>query len=119
MRRDPHTTGIGWKLAIFAVLLILPSVVASLAGRMSAGLVGLLGATRLDPSTMVGAMLGALFFGAVRERSRSVLGSAVAHGVTNASLEIVVVPPREDGHPQATGAHAKREKNGAGKNEDA
>jgi len=47
-----------------------------------------LGATRLDPYTMVGAMLGALFFGAVRERSGSVLGSAVVHGGSNACLEI-------------------------------
>ena len=41
MRRDPPRTGIGWKLAIFAVLLVLPSLVASLAGKMSAGFVGL------------------------------------------------------------------------------
>ncbi len=47
-----------------------------------------LGATRLNPYTMVGAMLGALFFGAVRERSGSVLGSAVVHGGTNACLEV-------------------------------
>jgi membrane protease YdiL (CAAX protease family) len=145
MRRDPPRTGIGWKLAIFAGLLVLPSLVASLTGKMSAGFVGLqayylfgtgfgeeirargyvqsrlneafgrpwliwgtqfgpglliasalfglshlyqIGATRLDPFTMVGATLGGLFFGAVRERSESVLGSALVHGMSNAGLEV-------------------------------
>jgi len=145
MRRDPPSTGIRWKLAILAVLLILPSVVASLAGKMSIGIIGWqayylfgtgfgeeirsrgyvqsrlneafgrpwtiwgtqfgpglliasvlfglshlyqLGATRLDPFTMLGAMLGALFFGAVRERAGSFLGSAVVHGMSTASLEV-------------------------------
>jgi membrane protease YdiL (CAAX protease family) len=145
MRRDATSGGIGWKLAVFAVLLILPSVAAPLTGKMSVGIVGWqayylfgtgfgeeirargyvqsrlneafgrpwtisgtqfgpglliasflfglshlyrLGATRLDPSTMVGAMLGAVFYGAVRERAGSFLGSAVVHGMNTASLEI-------------------------------
>jgi membrane protease YdiL (CAAX protease family) len=145
MRRDAPSAGTGWKLAIFAVLLVLPSTVASLAGKPSLGIVGWqayylfgtgfgeeirargyvqsrlneafgrpwtiwgtqfgpglliasflfglshlyqLGATRLDPYTMVGAMLGALFYGAVRERAGSFLGSAVVHGMNNACLEV-------------------------------
>ncbi len=47
-----------------------------------------IGATRLDPFTMVGATLGAVFYGVIRERSGSVLGSAVTHGMTNAGLEV-------------------------------
>jgi len=145
MRRDPPSGGAGWKLATFGALLVLPSAVASLAGKPPADVIGWqayylfgtgfgeeirargyvqsrlnetfgrpwiiwntqfgpglliasvlfglshlyqLGATRLDPLTMVGAMLGGLFFGAVRERSQSVLGSAITHGMTNACLEV-------------------------------
>jgi membrane protease YdiL (CAAX protease family) len=145
MKREPPVTGAGWKLAVLGSLLILPGVVATLGGRMSAGLVGTqayylfgtgfgeeirargyaqsrlneafgrpwviwgtrfgpglliasvlfglshlyqLGATRLDPYTMVGATLGALFYGIVRERSESVLGSALVHGVGNAGFEV-------------------------------
>ena len=47
-----------------------------------------LGATRLDPFMMLGATLGGLFYGAVRERAGSFLGSAVAHGMNTASLEV-------------------------------
>lgn len=145
MRRDAPATGAGWRLAVLLALLALPSIVATAAGRMSAGVVGWqayylfgtgfgeeirargyaqsrlneafgrpwtvwgtsfgpglfiasilfglshlypIGATRLDPLTMIGATLGGLFYGAVRERSGSFLGSAVAHGMNTAALEI-------------------------------
>jgi membrane protease YdiL (CAAX protease family) len=145
MRRDVPNPAIGWKLAILAAALVLPSVIATTTGRMSAGILGWqayylfgtgfgeeirargyvqsrlneafgrpwtiwgttfgpglliasvlfglshlyqIGASRLDPFTMVGATLGAVFFGLVRERAGSVLASAVVHGVSNAAFEI-------------------------------
>jgi len=145
MRRDPPDTGLGWKLGTLAALLVLPGFVASLAGRMSAGIVGWqayylfgvgfgeeiqargyaqsrlneafgrpwtiggtrlgpglliasllfgmshlyqLGATKIDVLMMLGATLGGLYYGVVRERAGSFLGSAVVHGMSTAALEV-------------------------------
>lgn len=47
-----------------------------------------IGATRLNPLMAVGAMLGGLFFGLLRERTGSIAAAVIAHGVANAAGQI-------------------------------
>jgi CAAX protease family protein len=143
----PETSAprVDWKIAVWAVLLILPSVSALAAGRMTPGIIGWqayylfvvgfgeeirsrgyvqsrlneafgrpweiwgtrfgpglilasvlfglshiyqLGAARPNVLVGVGAMLGGLFYGIVRERAGTFLASALVHGLNAAAFEI-------------------------------
>ncbi len=145
MRSDSPRPRIDWKIAAFVVLLILPSIVASLSRRMSLRILGwqvfylfavglgeeirsrgyvqsrlneafgrpwMIWGTQFGPGLLIasvlfglphiyqigaaapnvligiGAALGGLFYGIVRERAGSVLASALVHGLNTAAFEI-------------------------------
>ncbi len=136
---------VDWKIAVWVVLLVLPSLVAFSKGRMSAGIIGWqayyllvvgfgeeirsrgyvqsrlneafgrpwqvwgtsfgpglliasvlfglshiyqLGAQGPNVLVGVGATLGGLFYGIVRERAGSFMASALVHGLNTAAFEI-------------------------------
>ncbi len=145
LRTDVAVPRVDWKIAVWVVLLILPSLVAFSKGRMSADIVGWqlyflfvvgfgeevlsrgyaqsrlneafgrpwriwgttfgpglliasvvfglghiyqLGAQKPDLLIGIGAMLGGLFYGIVRERAGTFMASALVHGLNTAAFEI-------------------------------
>jgi membrane protease YdiL (CAAX protease family) len=145
MRNEPAASRAGWKVATWAGLLVLPSLIALARGKFTADIIGcqayylfvvgsgeeirsrgyvqsrlneafgrpwkfwntpfgpglliasiLFGASPIyqlgaaKPSVLIGlgAMLGGLFYGFVRERAGSFLASALVHGLNAATLEI-------------------------------
>jgi membrane protease YdiL (CAAX protease family) len=145
LKNEPASPRPGWKIAVWLILLILPSAAAVASGRMSAGIVGWqayylfvvgfgeeirsrgyvqsrlneafgrpwslwgtrfgpglilasilfgfshiyqLGASRPNVLIGLGAMLGGLFYGIVRERAGTFLASALVHGLNAAVFEI-------------------------------
>jgi membrane protease YdiL (CAAX protease family) len=145
LKSDIASPRVDWKIALWVILLILPSAIALAAGKMSGSIIGWqayylfvvgfgeeirsrgyvqsrlneafgrpwriwgtrfgpglilasvlfglshiyqLGATRANVLIGVGAMLGGLFYGIVRERAGSFLASALVHGINAAAFEI-------------------------------
>ena len=145
LKAEPARPRIGWKIATLILLLVLPSVVATLRGKAVLQIIGwqvfyllavglgeelrsrgyvqsrlneafgrpwTIWGTRFGPGLLIdsvifglphvyqigasgpnvligiGAALGGLFYGIVRERAESVWASALVHGVNTAAFEI-------------------------------